>query len=304
MPPVFVGGRRSGGRRLTLCSQGEAQPGSSPSRRRAGGAGRNRADCCSINFGAAQPSITHKISDMNMNNRTSLVALFAAALHSAEAFVPSPSLGRLSESSCRCSTEASLFRRRRNNNGEGKPDLEQDNEVEEPTSQNSRRSFLSATASATAVTASLLPLRTYAATDKQLNLSNDELKKIILSDVVDKDFLVTADITRSVYDESATFQDEIDLYTMDKWIKGTQSLFIPSGSRVSLVGDVVVSDTSAEFRFDEDLQFNIPFKPVCHLTGKVVFTRDEKTGLITSYREYWDQSVKEVLATAKFGKKA
>jgi hypothetical protein len=236
---------------------------------------------------------------MNMNSRISLVALFAAALHS-KAFAPSPRLGRLSESSCRCSTEASLFRRRRNNNDEGKPDLEQDNEVEEPASQNSRRSFLSATA----VTASLLPLRTYAATDKQLNLANDELKKIILSDVLDKDFLVTADITRSVYDESATFQDEIDLYTMDKWIKGTQSLFIPSGSRVQLVGDVDVSDTSAEFRFDEDLQFNIPFKPVCHLTGKVVFTRDEKTGLITSYREYWDQSVKEVLATAKFGKKA
>jgi len=36
----------------------------------------------------------------------------------------------------------------------------------------------------------------------------------------------------------------------------------------------------------------------------VVLTRDENTGLITSYREYWDQSVNDVLKTAKFGKKA
>ena len=91
---------------------------------------------------------------------------------------------------------------------------------------------------------------------------------------------------------------------MDKWIKGTKSLFVASGSRVSLVGDVDVSAKEVVFRFDEDLMFNIPFKPVCSLTGKVVLTRDENTGLITNYREYWDQSVNDVLKSAKFGKKA
>lgn len=167
--------------------------------------------------------------------------------------------------------------------------------------KSSRRSFLSVTAAS----ASLLPIprRTNAAPDKLTNLSDNELKQIILSDIVDKSFLVTADITRSVYDESATFTDEIDEYTMDKWIKGTKSLFIPSGSRVSLVGDVDVSQAEVSFRFDEDLMFNIPFKPVCSLTGNVVLTRDAKSGLITSYREYWDQSVNDVLKTAKFGKK-
>mmetsp|Transcript_344 Transcript_344/g.640 ORF Transcript_344/g.640 Transcript_344/m.640 type:complete len:230 (+) Transcript_344:185-874(+) len=165
-----------------------------------------------------------------------------------------------------------------------------------------RRSFLSVTATA----ASLFPLRASASatSSKKLNLSSEDLKEIILSDIVDKSFLVTADITRDVYDESATFTDEIDVYTMDKWIKGTKSLFIPSGSRVSLVGDVNVSPSEVSFRFDEDLMFNIPFKPVCSLTGRVVLTRDANTGLITSYREYWDQSVNEVLKTAKFGKKA
>ena len=91
---------------------------------------------------------------------------------------------------------------------------------------------------------------------------------------------------------------------MDKWIKGTQSLFIASGSRLSLVGDIDVTDKEVTLRFDEDLMFNIPFKPVCSLTGKLVLTRDPSTGLITSYREYWDQSVNEVLKTAKFRKQA
>mmetsp|Transcript_21079 Transcript_21079/g.50868 ORF Transcript_21079/g.50868 Transcript_21079/m.50868 type:complete len:250 (+) Transcript_21079:164-913(+) len=248
-----------------------------------------------------------------MNNRTSvtfLIGAITAALqhsNSAEAFAPKSTVRtvRLPSSDCRCSTtEACLFRRKKKVDPTDKFDPSHQEivqEEEEPNQlHNSRRSFLSATA----VTASLLPIRAYASTDKQLNLSNDDLKQIILSDMVDRSFLVSADITRSVYDESATFTDEIDVYTMDKWIKGTQSLFIASGSRVSLVGDVEVSPTEVSFRFDEDLQFNIPFRPVCSLTGKVVLKRDESTGLITSYREYWDQSVNEVLKSAKFGKKA
>ena len=45
--------------------------------------------------------------------------------------------------------------------------------------------------------------------EKLMNLSDEELKSIIQSDLK-KDFLVSADITREIYDESATFTDEID----------------------------------------------------------------------------------------------
>ena len=186
-----------------------------------------------------------------------------------ESFVP-PAKGRSSST-----TTASLFHwgKRQSEKGDSqdvKPQLDDEEEQSSSSLQNSRRSFLSATAAAS----SLLPLRSSADTsavqsDKQLNLSNEELKKIVLSDIVDKSFLVSADITRSIYDESATFTDEIDVYTMDKWVKGTKALFIASGSRVSLVGDVDVSASEVSFRFDEDLMFNIPFKPVCSLTGKV-----------------------------------
>ncbi|KAL7480194.1 hypothetical protein ACHAW6_005890 [Cyclotella cf. meneghiniana] len=238
-----------------------------------------------------------------MNQKANFIlALLVAASQTTEAFTPSPIA---KQGSCSCTTINAFFGFGRkydsgadNQDTDLRPQTNQADERNNPI-RDSRRLFLSASAA----TASLLPWRAVASAEKQINISDAKLKKIILSDVVDKSFLVTADITRSVYDESATFTDEIDVYTMDKWIKGTKSLFIPSGSRVSLVGDVNVTPTEVNFRFDEDLMFNIPFKPVCSLSGKVVLTRDENSGLITSYREYWDQSVNDVLKTAKFGKK-
>jgi len=142
---------------------------------------------------------------------------------------------------------------------------------------------------------------TTSAAGKMIGISNDKLKEIVTSDMIDRQFLVSAKLTREVYDESALFTDEIDTYTLPKWIKGTQALFVTSGSSVRLVGDVDVSTSEASFRFDEDLMFNIPFKPVVELSGKVVLARSTETGLITSYKEIWDQSVITVLKSAKFG---
>jgi uncharacterized protein YwbE len=146
------------------------------------------------------------------------------------------------------------------------------------------------------------PVSATTSTDKLLNLSNDQLKEIVKHDVVQNAFLATGDITRGIYDESATFTDEIDSYGMDQWIEGTKKLFNGKQSSVRLVGDVNVSPAQVDFLFDEDLQFNLPLflRPTVHLTGKVVLKRDAKTGLITSYREYWDQDVLSVLKTAKF----
>jgi len=138
-----------------------------------------------------------------------------------------------------------------------------------------------------------------AAIDEKLGISDDELKAIVTSDILEKQFLVTGDITRSIYKPSATFTDEIDTYNLDQWVKGTQKLFVGSKSDVRLVGDVLVSPEKVEFRFDENLCFNIPFKPVVSLSGKVVLDRDD-SGFITSYREFWDQDVATVLKSAKF----
>jgi len=146
---------------------------------------------------------------MNCKSVAILLATIATALQ-VEAFASI----RSSAASCRCTsvdiTRRQLFRRNKADIDSTAVDkvVEED---EEPSQLlgNSRRSFLSSAA----VSATILPLHAYASEDKQLNLSNEELKKIIISDMVDKSFLVSADITRSIYDESATFTDEIDEYT-------------------------------------------------------------------------------------------
>lgn len=140
-----------------------------------------------------------------------------------------------------------------------------------------------------------------AAVKKVLGLSDAELQKIVKSDLLDKQFLVTGNLTRSIYKPTATFTDEIDTYSMDQWMKGTQRLFVGAKSDVRLVGDVTVTAARVEFLFDEDLMFNFPFiKPIVSLSGKVILTRDVDSGFITSYREFWDQDVATVLKTAKF----
>jgi hypothetical protein len=167
------------------------------------------------------------------------------------------------------------------------------------TAPSSRSQFLKTLVTSTVV-ATIQPTESKAS-DKQYNLSPNEIASIVEEDLVKNSFLTNGKLTRSIYDEKATFTDEIDTYGLDQWIKGTSKLFVgPPGSRVSLVGPMEADDKKIEFRFEEDLMFNIPFKPVVNLSGKVVLERDEKTGLITSYREYWDQDVKTVLLSAKF----
>ena len=46
---------------------------------------------------------------------------------------------------------------------------------------------------------------------KLTNVSDDELRKIVTADVKERKFLVSADLTREVYDESSNFIDEIDV---------------------------------------------------------------------------------------------
>ena len=127
-----------------------------------------------------------------------------------------------------------------------------------------------------------------------------ELAKRVERDLVENQFLATANFDRTLYDESCKFQDEIDTYDLDKFIKGTSKLFVKDRSHVDLTSPVTASDASVEFSFKEDLCFNIPFKPTVFVSGKVVLTREPSTGLFVKYREYWDQSPNDVLKTAKF----
>mmetsp|Transcript_23437 Transcript_23437/g.49892 ORF Transcript_23437/g.49892 Transcript_23437/m.49892 type:complete len:271 (+) Transcript_23437:131-943(+) len=135
---------------------------------------------------------------------------------------------------------------------------------------------------------------------KQTNLSDEDILKIVVDkDLVANQFLVNGRLTRSIYDESCAFQDEIDTYGLDQWMKGTAKLFDGERSKVVVApGSVQAKGNVLQFRFVEYLCFNIPLvKPIVYLSGTLFLTRSESTGLITSYREKWDQDIYKVLTS-------
>lgn len=84
--------------------------------------------------------------------------------------------------------------------------------------------------------------------DKMIGISNEDIAIIVKRDVVAHQFLMNGRLTRSIFDEGATFQDEIDTYTLDKWIKGTSRLFNARNSHVELVGEVRATEEEVRFR--------------------------------------------------------
>lgn len=77
-----------------------------------------------------------------------------------------------------------------------------------------RRSFISVNGAA-AVSLLYAPLASLAE-DKLERLSNDKIADIVKRDIIQNQFLTNGRLTRSIYDERATFTDEIDTYTLDK----------------------------------------------------------------------------------------
>ena len=132
-----------------------------------------------------------------------------------------------------------------------------------------------------------------------LPLAPNEIAKLVADDIVVRQALITADFSQELYSPNCVFQDEIDKYKYNDYVTGTKRLFNAKKSHVDLVGDVSVNPSQIEFKFSEDLTFNLPFNPKVHVSGRVELTRDD-SGRIVYSREYWDESVQNVLKTVQF----
>ena len=132
-----------------------------------------------------------------------------------------------------------------------------------------RREFLTSLVSAGTVIATTTVTADKAAAADKLNLSDEELKKIVKDDILERKFVATGNLTPEIYKPTATFTDEIDTYGMKQWMTGTQKLFVGDQSKVSLLGDVEVSPEKVQFRIDEELVFRIPLRPRVFLSATV-----------------------------------
>lgn len=129
---------------------------------------------------------------------------------------------------------------------------------------------------------------------KLRGLTDAELKKRLLVDIVERRFMVTGQLSKELYADSARFTDEIDTYDLESYIRGTGLLFDGAQSDFKLVGDLEIKDNVVSYRFDEILSFKIPLQPRSRVSGRVELTRGAD-GLIEKYREFWDQSVPDTL---------
>jgi len=100
--------------------------------------------------------------------------------------------------------------------------------------------------------------------EKQRNLSAEQIRGIVEQDLLQRQFLATADFTRSIYDESCIFTDEIDSYSLPKFVAGTKKLFVADKSHVDLVGEVTIGG-QATF-----------FNPLCSLLSFLIRTRSNR----------------------------
>lgn len=152
-------------------------------------------------------------------------------------------------------------------------------------------------------TRALAPAAAVAA-EKLYNLPHDELAEIIKRDCRERQFLFTADMTRAIYDDDATFKDGSDLdgsYPMEAWVRGCNFLFDANRSQCKILEHTLsVTDQQVWFRFTETLTFKTLLQPRVYLTGTVVMKRDPKTGLIVSYEEKWDQGMSEIFRRTQF----
>lgn len=138
---------------------------------------------------------------------------------------------------------------------------------------------------------------------KLYHLSTEKLVEILHQDIHERNSLVTADFTRSIYENTCIFKDGSGLdgaYPMMPWILGCKLLFNGDKSRARIVKDSLqVSGQKITFRFESDLEFRGPFSPQVLLSGRVEMLRNPETGLISSYREIWDKDVLDIVKNAK-----
>ena len=120
--------------------------------------------------------------------------------------------------------------------------------------------------------------------NKLIITESAELERIVSTDITERQALITADFTRSIYSEEATFKDEIDTYPIDKYIQGTKALFIPEKSHVDLLEtlrSIRISLLSNSRKYFVSI---FPWQPKVSLSGYVELFRDSKDGLDHSFR--------------------
>jgi len=137
-------------------------------------------------------------------------------------------------------------------------------------------------------------------------VSLQELTRIVTTDFEQGRYLVTGDLTESVYADDAHFADSNNDFGngLESWIRGVKALFVSDRCKLALTGPVVADDKARTITFTGWRQVDVfrlpgaPHTPV--FTGTTTLTLDPVENLVVDHTEVWDQSPKEIVSSLKF----
>lgn len=141
---------------------------------------------------------------------------------------------------------------------------------------------------------------------KKADVSLDELVKIVTEDFVKRRYLVTGDLTKSVYADDCHFADSNNDFGngLDSWVRGVKALFVSDRSKLALTGPVSLDKAGRKITFEGWRQVDVfrlpgtPHTPV--FTGRTVLTLDPLRNIVIDHTETWDQKPSEIKAGFKF----
>lgn len=131
--------------------------------------------------------------------------------------------------------------------------------------------------------------------------------EIIKEDFIQRKYLVTGALTKTVYSDHCHFADSRDDFGdigLDNWSRAVSFLFDGEKSKLALTSDVVLDEAARTITFTGWRQVDVfrlpgsPHTPV--FTGHTVLTLDPVENIVIDHTETWDQKPDEVSGAIKF----
>ncbi|KAL2632116.1 hypothetical protein R1flu_016802 [Riccia fluitans] len=147
-------------------------------------------------------------------------------------------------------------------------------------------------------TALVLPPKTEALEEVKLtNLGIEDVKKVIEDDFISRNYLVTGDMTLSIYNENCRFKDPTtEVSGAKNYSEAVKVLFDSKGSKVELLNIEVSGPRTIDVKYILTGFLNLPWHPfIAPFEANARYTVGED-GLIESYDEEWSISLLEAFA--------
>ena len=133
-----------------------------------------------------------------------------------------------------------------------------------------------------------------------------ELTRIVTEDFEQRRYLVTGQLTPSVYADDAHFADSNNDFGngLKSWTDGVKALFVSDRCKLALTAPVVADEKARTITFTGWRQVDVfrlpgaPHTPV--FTGKTTLTLEPDENIVVDHTEVWDQAPQDIVKNLVF----